>query len=1165
MMRKIKTLLIFLLLSSFCATTIAATTTISNLPIANQIAVEPNLIFTLDDSGSMDFEVLLNTNDGALWWDASVTSFTDSTGKFWFNTNGNTGIDGTHTWYKYVYLFPDGSSATDDRTYGDNSDGIYAHFAIPPTPAYAFLRSSDYNPLYYNTNINYSSWTPAYINGATQTFANASATSARSHPVFPIGGTPITLNLTTNQSSINSDWTFRMLPGMVVPGATISGIQASKNGGSWQNISTDQTVPNGSTWDVNIPYYPATFYVKDATCTGSAPTCVTAPDGKQLRRYEIKSGNTFPSGRTYANELQNFANWFTYYRKRKLMLAGSLGQVVSQLSSIRGGFIRINNLSPVTMYDFNSANPSQNGQVVLGQVYQNPANGGTPTRDALNYVGNQFMTNTGIIQYGCQVNAAIVMTDGFATVSNPTVPSYNQATWGGTSPYTTTYPQTLADIALAYYTLNLRGDLPAGLVPNNATDTSPSADKNPNLHMITYALGLGVQGTIFGTGTPQATDPYNNPPTWPNPTINRSPTAVDDLWHATLNSRGLMFSASDSNLVSSVLQTLIGDAVLKSGTNSNLTITNVNVNTSNNIAYASSYSGFYGDLYPVTINPTTGQITNPQTWSARTLLDNRLSNNRYIATYDSNSRVGIPFQWANLTSTMQTKLNSTASPPGPADGQNVLAWIRGDKSLEGIAYRSRVHLLGDIVDSSAVLVAGATGNYADTGYTSFAASVTNRTPTLYQGANDGMLHAFNARTGQETWAYVPSFVLSNLPLLANKSYTHLFFVDGTPTAGDVPNASNIWRTILVGGLNAGGKGFYALDITNPAQSSDASAAASVMWEFPNSSTPTSVANNVGLSFGNPIIAKTIAYGWVVLVTSGYNNTSGDGKGHLFVLDANTGALIKDIATTSGSATSPSGLARISAFAKNGPNDATIDYVYGGDLNGNLWRFDLSGNSVNNWNVALLAQLVTAGGAPQPITSAPELTQTSNHRMVFVGTGQLLGIPDLTNTQSQSFYGLVDNQTSNPTITNLRSNLKQQIVSGNSISSNTVDYTTLRGWYFDLPGSGERVSSDPVIALGFLVFNSNLPSAAGCSAKSFEYIIDPNTGGQISGAGTGDIPPAIIAIGASFSTQPTIVVLSNNKVVSLSHNSDNSIATINLPPPTINTITRKVAWKEVLIN
>lgn len=1147
----------FLLLSLilFSSASSFAATDISNVPISGLSPAKPNIIIALDNSGSMDYEVLLNSNDGAAWWNENTHSFFNTKGQANFNQTGNNGQQSDGDWYKYVYLFPNGTTQ-DARIYPD-SNGMYA---IPPIPAFAFIRSSDYNPIYYNPKITYTPWLPAYINNASMSFTNVTPTAARSHPLAPSSGSPFTFNLTQNISSTTSDHTFYMLPGMIIPGNLISGIQAQRVGSStWTNITTSFTIPAGQSYNVNIPYYPATYYVKDSTCT-SGPTCVTAPDGNQLRQYQILPGNTFPSGRSYTAEMQNFANWFEYYRKRKMMLASAAGQAYSSIHGIKVGIVLFNNLNPVTMYDFDSTNPANNCQALLAPIYLNLAGGGTPTRNALNYVGNQFMTNKNIIQYACQVNAAMVFTDGFADISSPTIPSYQQSTWVGKPPYTTIFSESLAAIASAYYTVNLRPDLtPTGLVPTSTTGSNP--DLNPNLHMETYALTLAPQGTIYNTGTPQALNPFANPPTWPNPDINASPTAVDDLWHATINGRGIMTNASDSTGTLNALSQIVTEVLLQAGAAASVGTSNIFLNSSS-VAYVSNYQQSYGNLMAYAFTTSGGINLGAMLWSASNLLSQKTPTSRVIATY--NGSTGIPFEWASLTSGMQTALTQAlygTTNLTTAQAQLLLNWLRGDKSNEGTLFRTRTSLLGDIVDAAPVPVNGAVANYADPSYAAFSASIQGRQPMVYQGADDGMLHAFNATSGQEQWAYVPSLVFNQINQLANPFYIHRFYVDGTPTVADVESSSGNWSTILVGGLQAGGSGFYALDVTYPIVSSESNLTNHVLWEFPNNSTSATVKSNVGLSFGNPVIVETQAAGWVVLVTSGYN-TTGDGLGHLFVLDPFSGSIIKELVTSSGTSTNQAGLAKLSAFAVNGEFDPLIDYVYGGDLLGNVWRFDLSGPSIQNWNVKLLAQLTDATGKAQPVTSAPELAIVNNKRFVFVGTGELLGQSDLSNTSQQTMYALVDNMSANPTITPLRENLQARQIAGNLLTGQALDLTDYSGWYLDFPIAGERVNTNPVIAYGALIFNTNYPTITNCDAESFEYLIDINTGLTRAASTFGTQAPwARQLIADSLTSAPTIIVTSTGQVIAVNHNSNNTIAQLNIPNLGGNSYI-PVAWKEV---
>jgi type IV pilus assembly protein PilY1 len=1147
----------------------AAATDISQMPLDAKSQATPNLIFGIDDSGSMDSEVLLATNDGALWWDAGTRAFWSASGVLNFNTNGVAGNSGGTTWYKYVYLFPNGSGSG-NRTY---SDATYDHFGIPPTPAYVFMRSADYNTLYYNPMVTYTPWEPAYISGATRTFPDVAPTAARSHPWYPTTGTPTSFDLTQSSSVTTTNWTFRMLPGMTIPGATIPGIQGRRNGGALNPVTTDYAIPAGETWDVSIPYFPATFWVKDSTCTAAWPACASAPDGGKLRRYEIKPGVTYPSGRSHLSELQNFTNWFTYYRKRKLMLAAGMGQAMSNVKGLRGGAVYFNNRQPVTMYDFAATADSSNARALIGSLYANPGSGGTPTRDTLDYIGDQYMDNHSIIQYGCQRNAAFILTDGFANNTGPTPPGYDQATWVEDRPYQTITTGSLTDIASYYYTANLRPDLPAGLLSVDPSDTDNNADKNPDLHMNTYGVTLGMKGTIYGTGSPAATNPYLNYPTWPAPTQNRHPSSIDDLWHATINGRGEMFLANNAADLTLYLRQVINSLLTKAGSDAGISVSNVNLKDGDNTAYVSSYNAqeWSGQLaaYPVNVNDGQVDMTpEAQIWEARDQLTARAPSDRLIATYDGTQ--GIAFDPSAIGATHKAMLNT----PSQSDADAVIAWLRGDRSLEGTTYRTRGALLGDIVSAEPVYVGGAISVYADSGYNAFASSIASRQKAIYQAANDGMLHAFNATTGAEAWAYVPLVAYPRLNALTDPLYSHQFIVDGTPAVGDADLGNTAsgggedWRTILVGGLGAGGPGFYALDVTDPNAGSEANAAQKVLWEFPSPSTPAGTAANVGYSFGRAIIAKTRAAGWVVLVTSGYNNTAGDGQGYLFVLDANSGQLIRAIATGVGTAADPSGLAQISAWANNAALDATVDYAYGGDLKGNLWRFDLSSTSTAAWNVVKLATLTTGTGTAQPITSAPELAQIDGRRMVFVGTGALIGSSDIGNTQVQSVYGIVDDLSASPLIVSPRTELRNKpvtVMGGGirNIDPTTVDYTVHRGWYFDLPGMGERVNVAASAAFGVLVFSTNQPSTTACSSQSYLYAVDLASGGQLPNAAfaPGETPWSGKSLGQSLASRPVIVVLPNGSVQSITHKSDTTLTTSRLPVQLGGKV-RKVGWKEI---
>jgi type IV pilus assembly protein PilY1 len=447
-----------------------------------------------------------------------------------------------------------------------------------------------------------------------------------------------------------------------------------------------------------------------------------------------------------------------------------------------------------------------------------------------------------------------------------------------------------------------------------------------------------------------------------------------------------------------------------------------------------------------------------------------------------------------------------------AKEDNLVNYLRGDKGYEDSdsntavkrVFRYRESVMGDALESAPVFVGAPNFDYLETSYTGYKSI--SRTDTVYMGANDGMLHAFGAVDGKERWAYVPSMVIPNMWKLADKNYAtmHTNYVNGTTTVSDVCTStcasSSDWRTILVGGLNGGGKGYYALNITGDTPS--------LLWEFDASKD-----NDIGYSFGNPVITKlkpdvTYPLGrWVVLLTSGYNNTTGSnpGKGFLYVLDATSGTVIRKIATGAGDATTPSGLAKVTSFIEYPSKNNETVYAYGGDLKGNLWRFDINTDTSAS-NPFLLATLKDGSGNAQPITTRPELGKVSGYRVVFVGTGKYLEVTDLTDTQQQTIYAIKD---TGSTLANARTFLTAQSlgVSGatRTAPNSSVNYfASGNGWYVDLPDSGERQNVQGRLVSGTLVVPTTVPSNAVCSPGGYGWVnyFNYKNGGGSGATGTG---------------------------------------------------------------
>lgn len=476
-------------------------------------------------------------------------------------------------------------------------------------------------------------------------------------------------------------------------------------------------------------------------------------------------------------------------------------------------------------------------------------------------------------------------------------------------------------------------------------------------------------------------------------------------------------------------------------------------------------------------------------------------------------------QWPDLTVDQRTAVNEAS----------LVNFLRGNRGFEDRAdnvvgsvdyriYRLRESTLGDLANSPPVFVGSPKADYNDPGYGpsstagTFKNAQNSRAGTVYVGSNDGMLHAFDAATGEERWAFVPSAVIPELYKLADKKYgeNHSYFVDGELTINDICTAnctsdSATWKTVLIAGLNGGGKGYFALDITNPTSPL-------LLWEYgstPDFAGDTSFDSDLGYSYGNPVVTKKADGTWVVLITSGYNNVSE--TGFLSVLNAVTGNQIGASYNTGvGDGTNPAGLAKINGYVEDSSINNTVSFVYGGDLLGNLWRFDINSapSSNNPFKLAELKGPPTAN-KPQPITVKPELGNIDGKRIVFVGTGRYLGKTDLSNTDKQSFYAISDDNISTfTTLVNPRASslmVEQVLVNdgstGTRIVQNPQDVpSSKRGWFFDFPDSKERQNIPAQLVFGTILVPSTVPENTDCSPGGYGWLnfLDYKTGKPVSG-------------------------------------------------------------------
>lgn len=497
---------------------------------------------------------------------------------------------------------------------------------------------------------------------------------------------------------------------------------------------------------------------------------------------------------------------------------------------------------------------------------------------------------------------------------------------------------------------------------------------------------------------------------------------------------------------------------------------------------------------------------------------------RNIATWNGSS--GVAFRIGNLTAAQTTALT-----PAYATGNTAtdyLNYLRGDRKHEAAstvtgstkAFRTRTLLLGDIVDAKVTPVGPPAQNFSNAnnpGYSAFKTTWATRSTMVYAGANDGMLHAFNGAltgttAGKEQFAYVPSALYQGpngtpqddgLAQLGNPGYAHRFYVNATPVAYDVDfnyaggvftttaTSGSDWHTLLVGGLGKGGKSYYAIDVTDPdSMNSESAVAGKVKWEFTDTT--------MGFSYGTPIVVKTKKYGWVVALTSGYNNS--DDYGYLYFVNPKTGALLEKVQT----GTTSRGLAQASAYVID-YTDGTADAIYAGDLDGQLWRFDVTaakGSTAPYPAPTKLAVLTDASGNAQPVTTAPliEIHPLTRKRFVLVGTGQLLASSDIGSQAAQTFYAIIDGTGGSFSVVGspiTRSNLTAvtSVLAGANLPS------TSKGWYFDI-GVGStaawRIVSSPAAYNGVVTFSTLLTSADACSptGQSRVYAMDYGTGKSV---------------------------------------------------------------------
>lgn len=1162
--------------------------TLAQAPLNIQSQVTPGFMMAIDDSGSMMFQNQFPGADGKACWNRDTTS---SARSFFYTSGADAGK-----------LRVSGGNCNFTSSYGSHyrlSDaGNDTYLGIPPVDTFGFARSHEFNPAYFDPNVTYEPW----LNSAGVSFGNATPTAAKIDPSGNVGNWTVDLTQSvseTRSAAANGQLSdeFRALTGMVLPAGTNYYSTPALCGGLpggplillgptvWRTLAAPHTMT--ADCNVFITHYLPTFYLKEGTPVPPDYGAVNRTlvngacgAGCNMYRYTIDA--------TDVAAMQNFANWFSYYGNRHKSLIAGLTRTMFDVNNMRVGYFRIsqhgsrdepvtNAAERVTMY--NMAVPADK-TALYNQILTRPSWSSTFNRQAVYAAGEQFRrTDAGApVQLACQKNATMLFTDGYSNTDGPSVGNLDLAMG---APFSDANSDTMADIASKYYldaaggVSPLRTDLPAGQVPTPGACPSAdlSVDCQKNLHANFYGITLNGRGNLYDPSNVQ--NAYTNAAVYGNwpARQNDNRSTIDDIWHAATNTRGKLVNArTPADIIAAMRQILgaVGEGTTPAGS---IGLTGARIGTGSFVVEpfyeARNYStDWYSTLTAkkVTKNSATGAVVYTNDWEAAAELPVPASRNVW---YGKGNAVARFNNAASLT------LADLCNSPNPMSlctqaritsdiGVNIsqaIDYLLGDQGNEegrgGTGkLRFRTTRLGDIVNSSPVisnplddygyrtLRSGTTSDFLN--YQAYLTTKSARSPMVYAGANDGMLHAFDGREkaaggGVERFAYIPTTALGHMgnllfPLAGKENdpdFQHRYYVDGPVTISDAYNASawagsTGWKTVLVGGAGAGGRGVFALNVSNPSGFSGTDR----LWEINTGHADATVKNNIGYVINKPVVVPVKTYGgavrWKAIFGNGYGSTNRAAV--LFVVDIATGAVTTIAATEAAAPAGDNGLGNLVVLDRFGGADATLnsslrdgyaDTVYAADQKGAVWKFDLRSGASGTVTTPLFVTNTYADNTRQPILGG--LTAAAGPGgavMLYFGTGSFSFAGDEVDRTVQSLYGVLD-RGAGTTLT--RSSLTQQtvtVVTGSStrvVSSNTGALAN-SGWFIDLP-AGERMISNPAIESGVVFIPTYDPNAAaGCTGvgNNWLYGLNALTGGAALSQvhiGTPDAAPTAGGIGA----------------------------------------------------
>lgn len=760
--------------------------------------------------------------------------------------------------------------------------------------------------------------------------------------------------------------------------------------------------------------------------------------------------------------------------------------------------------------------------------------------------------SSGASAVGNYDNPGRTIHDGNA-LTGPAARIYHNVAAGGSS-------VNLADLAMYYWARDLRtnldnnvpkfiGDRATGVITGATTDQeiyfNPANDPADWQHLVNFMVTFGAGGTLNSKNPAVLTGLRRGSIQWPAAS-NDTAATIDDAWHAAVNSRGAFLSADNPQELVNAMSSILDNISRRQGTVG--AVGSTSFLRSDAAVYQASYDTgrWGGDVIALQVDDN-GNPTEVLLWdsSAADQLNDRPYANRRIITNTAASgpATQVAFQWGNLNAQQRAWLNRNPVTNVVDNlGEQRVNWIRGERSREqqnGGTLRNRDLLLGPIINSSLIRVEAPRFGYrgrigfreGGQAYQEFRNAHSRRSPTLYVGANDGMLHAFNSDTGEERWAFIPGKVSRNLARLTVPDYQFVPFVNNTPIDHDV-FIRGAWRTVLIGTLGLGGQGIYAIDITDPD-------APRVLWEITDEEYPL-----LGYTYGRPNTYRLSDGTWIALVPSGYNSEAridystrnlpneqpdahyvngGDSNGAVFAINIATGAAKTIVVPGS------RGLATLQLADKQ--LDYKLDFAVAGDLHGNIYRIDFEGLGWDNLGSALVDRMFN-GSSDRPITAGPTIFSdpTTGHMTVVVGTGKYLEDHDReTEIPRQAIYGVRECGARCPDYPlDLSDLIEQRVVVGADgrirMARTNLIPADKSGWFIQLGNpSAAAVAGERVLEMAIPIsFSSNIvgvvsyiPSDEPCSPQgtSAIYVLSALTGGFVfpgpgDGTSTGPGDPII---------------------------------------------------------